>query len=120
MALSAAVSGDTASVAFSATDSDTTPETLSKTGAFESVAYSEKLSNAMSTLSLATDDFFGYGVARRGDVVAVGAMGAGLGSYQGAVYLIADGDGDGLFADAVSNDVTEIDGSAAGITLCRL
>ena len=115
--LSAAVSGDTASVAFSATDSDTTPETLSKTGAFESVAYSEKLSQAMSTLSLATDDFFGYGVARRGDVVAVGAMGAGLGSYQGAVYVIVDGDGDGLFADAVSNDVTEIDGNTAGITL---
>ena len=115
--LSAAVSGDTASVAFSATDSDTTPETLSKTGALGSVAYHEKLSDAMSALTLADSDRFGYGVARRGDVVAVGATGAGSGSYQGAVYLIADGDGDGSFADAVSNDITEIGGSTAGITL---
>ena len=115
--LSAAVSGDTASVAFSATDSDTTPETLSKTGALGSVAYHEKLSDAMSALTLANSDRFGYGVARRGDVVAVGATGAGSGSYQGAVYLIADGDGDGSFADAVSNDITEIGGSTAGITL---
>ena len=104
-------------VAFSITDSDTTPETLSKTGK-RSAVYAEKLSNAMSALTLANSDTFGRSVARDGAWLAVGAPGDDTGnSNAGAVYLIKDGDSDGDWADATSNDVVEINTNTAGITL---
>ena len=52
--------------------------------------------------------------------MAVGANKAGGANNGGAVFLIKDGDGDGDFADATSNDVIEINNSTAGITLASL
>ena len=98
------------SSSFSITDGT---DTLTKSGK-RSVAYREKLDNAMSALTLANNDEFGTSVARDGQWLAVGAPRDG---NKGVVYLIEDSDGDGLWADATSNDVIEINSDTAGITL---
>ena len=104
-------------MAFSITDSDTTPETLSKTGKHSAV-YAEKLSNAMSALTLVNSDNFGRSVARDGIWLAIGAPNDDTGSSNaGTVYLIKDGDNDGNWKDATSNDIIEINTNTAGITL---
>ena len=82
--------------------------------------YAEIVSNAMSALTLASGDTFGAGVARDGNLLAVGAPGDDTdGSNRGAVYLINDSDGDGQWADAISSDVIKVDSTTTGITLAN-
>ena len=115
--ITVAVTADTASVAFSITDSDTTPETLTKTGT-KGFAYNEKLSHAMSALTLSDDDNFGRSVARSGKWLAAGAPSDDTGgNNSGAVYLIKDTDNDGDWSDATSNDIIEINTNTTGLTL---
>ena len=103
------------SATFSITDGT---DTLTPTGAKRSAVYREKLSDAMAALTLANRNNFGSAVARDGRRLVVGADGEG-GAFirKGAVYLITDGDGDGDFSDATSDDVVKIDENTAGISL---
>ena len=107
---------DLGSVQFSITDGT---DTLVQDGVEGGAAYyTEKLSDAMSALSFADADHFGWSIARDGVWLAVGAYGDNTGGTdRGVVYLIKDGDGDGRWDDATSSDVIEINGSTAGVTL---
>ena len=101
-------------VTYSITDgTDTKTPTGKRSG-----IYSEKLDNAMSAITLANSDLFGSRVARDGVWLAVSAYQDDTGGTNyGTVYLIKDGDNDGDWKDATSNDVVEINNSTAGITL---
>ena len=101
-------------VTYSITDgTDTKTPTAKRSG-----IYSEKLDNAMSAITLANSDLFGSRVARDGVWLAVSAYQDDTGGTNyGTVYLIKDGDNDGDWKDATSNDVVEINNSTAGITL---
>ena len=101
-------------VTYSITDgTDTKTPTGKRSG-----VYSEKLDNAMSAITLADSDYFGSRVARDGVWLAVSAYQDDTGGTNfGTVYLIKDGDNDGDWSDATSNDVVEINNSTAGISL---
>ena len=104
----------TAGVSFSASDGT---DTVAKTAA-SALAATEKLSDAMTALSLTDDAYFGASVSRDGDMLAIGAPYDNTAPANwGAVYLIKDSDGDGEFADADAADVTVINHATAGITL---
>ena len=114
--IAAAVDPDTASVSFSISDG-TGDTPVTKTGAGTHYP-GDKLSDAMSTLSLADSDYFGGAVSRDGTMIAVGAYGDDTGgTSRGTVYLITDSDNDGDFSDAVANDIVEINSSTTGLTL---
>ena len=84
--------------------------------AVAAVAYGEVVGNAVSALGLADSDQFGWAVARRGNLLAVGApLDDEEGSDRGAVYLITDSDGDGDFSDAGSGDIVVLDDDTTGL-----
>ena len=67
----------------------------------------DKISNALSTLSLDSGDAFGRSVALAGNVLAVGANGDDDdGSNRGAVYIFTDTDNDG-WTDATPDKISD-------------
>ena len=106
---------DTISLSFS-DGTDTITKTLER-----EFSYAEQLSSStMTAISLANNDFFGYGVAQYQDVLAVGAAGDDFGGVnRGVVYIIQDEDGDGDFTDADSDDIVTIKHGTGGINLAN-
>ena len=71
----------------------------------------DKISNALSTLSLDDSDRFGRSMALAGQVLAVGAIrdddgGSDRGSDRGAVYVFTDTDNDG-WTDATPDKISD-------------
>ena len=117
--IATAVTSEDTSVTADDTDFSFTDgtDTVTKSGALDFIS-SEKLSDAMSALTLANNDQFGEGVDRAGDILAVSAFHDDTGGHaSGAAYIIKDGDDDGAFTDATTNDVIKIDANTDGITL---
>ena len=105
---------DAASASFTLSDGT---DSVTGSGARSGVP-TEMISDAMSALSYVSGDQFGSAVARKGNLLAIGAPQDDTGgTNRGAVYLIKDSDGDGDFTDAGSGDVVVLDSDTANLTI---